>query len=345
MQVARSWLDVPMGVYHLVATEGAAEPPREIQILPYGLVKSQRGDFLVDDESVRLVLEHFARHINDLVIDYEHQTLADVEAPAAGWIKRLIDRGTDGVWAEVEWTPRATEYLNNREYRYLSPVVGIRRSDNRAIYIHSAALTNVPAIDGMVPVIANNQGVGPEEEENNMEILARLRDALALDSAADDNAIVQAVTALKAKADAATEVVANKEILAMLELEEVATVDQVKGKILALKNPSGYVSAQQYNELKARLDDRDAEDLVELALTSGKIAPASKEWLKEYALKDPAGAKAFVESAPQVVPLGKIARAENPGASSGPEDDAQAMVCKSLGVTAEQVAKWNGGDQ
>ena len=96
--------------------------PTEIKILPLGRVHSQKGDFNVDDESFELIRKQFKDRKLDLVIDYEHQTLSDVQAPAGGWIKDLY-KGEDAIIAKVEWTPKAAEYLKNKEYRYLSPVV------------------------------------------------------------------------------------------------------------------------------------------------------------------------------------------------------------------------------
>ena len=80
-----------------------AAPPREIKLFPLGLVKSQKGDFLIDTESYNSILNHFKTHHVDIPIDYEHQTLLDVQAPAAGWIKDLTLK-QDGVYALVEWT-------------------------------------------------------------------------------------------------------------------------------------------------------------------------------------------------------------------------------------------------
>lgn len=69
-------------------------------------------------------------------IDYEHQTLQDVQAPAAGWIKNIVLRN-DGIYGDVDWTDRAADYLKNREYRYLSPVIQIQRNTRRAVELHS----------------------------------------------------------------------------------------------------------------------------------------------------------------------------------------------------------------
>ena len=97
-----------------------------------------------------------------MVIDYEHQTLKSVEAPAAGWIKRLINRGEQGLWAAVEWTEKATKFLVNREYRYFSPVFLVRKSDRKVIQVTNAALTNSPQINHLTPIIAklDHSGIG-----------------------------------------------------------------------------------------------------------------------------------------------------------------------------------------
>jgi len=133
--------------------------PSEVLIAPWGRVESANGTFVVDDESGRLVVAAFERQGCDLPIDYEHQTLGGSyasptgQAPAAGWIKRLEVRPGVGLVAHVQWTDPAREQLGARQYRYLSPVAIVRRSDRKLIELHSAALTNKPAIAGMQPLV------------------------------------------------------------------------------------------------------------------------------------------------------------------------------------------------
>ena len=55
--------------------------PSEIKLIPLGTIKSQKGTFWADEESFRLIKERFENRKLDLVIDYEHQTLKDVQAP------------------------------------------------------------------------------------------------------------------------------------------------------------------------------------------------------------------------------------------------------------------------
>ncbi len=166
--------------------------PEEIRLLPLGHVHSQKGDFLVDEESFRMIEKKFLGKKVDLVIDYEHQTLKDVQAPAGGWIKRL-SLGTDAIMAKVEWTPRAKEYIANKEYRYLSPVIMVRKSDKRAASIHSAALTNTPAIEGMF-AIANSLDIDDLEEMEEIHMdLAKVAKKLGLPETASEEDVLKAL--------------------------------------------------------------------------------------------------------------------------------------------------------
>src|SRR5699024_3053703 len=129
----------------------AQTPYKLVKLLPLGLVHSTKGDFLVDNESFQSIRCKFAARQLQIPIDYEHQTLKDMQAPAAGWIKDIVLK-SDGIYGAVDWTERAMEYLKNREYRYLSPVILTQGKERRVVALHSAALTNTPAIDAMVPI-------------------------------------------------------------------------------------------------------------------------------------------------------------------------------------------------
>ena len=143
---------------HSASLAGEAVP-RRVLLAPWGKVESTNGSFVLDDDSARLAIRAFEEHGTDVPIDYEHQTLGGTfsspsgTAPAAGWIKRLLAESGVGLLAEIEWTDHAKKMLAAKEYRYLSPVAIIRKSDRKLVGIHSAALTNKPAIVGMLPIV------------------------------------------------------------------------------------------------------------------------------------------------------------------------------------------------
>ncbi|MBN4058747.1 hypothetical protein JYT18_00795, partial [Desulfocapsa sp. AH-315-J15] len=129
--------------------------PEWICLFPEGSVEVEGfGTYLVDRISWELVITRLDRRGVDIVFDYEHQTLEDVKAPAAGWCREW--RYTDGIGIEarIDWTEEASGYLTKGEYRYFSPVFNVRKSDDRLLSIHSVALTNAPRTNNIKPLLA-----------------------------------------------------------------------------------------------------------------------------------------------------------------------------------------------
>lgn len=329
--------------------------PSEIKILPLGRVHSQKGDFTVDDESVELIRKQFKDRKLDLVIDYEHQTLADVQAPAGGWIKDIY-KGDDALIAKVEWTPKATEYLKNKEYRYLSPVVMVRKRDQKATALHSVALTNTPAIDGMFPVV-NSLTIEDYSEGGTTMDLKEIAKALGLPETVTEEEVKKAVeeagkAAQKIKemegkgegstgegTDASAEVVANSTILKLLELDENAKTEDVAASIMALKAGGDKATAATVLALKEKIERKEAEEAVQLALKEGKITAAQTDWAREYALKDADGFKKFMDKAVAVVPQGKMALKDAP-AENTKTDDVDMAILKNCGISEEDMKKY-----
>ena len=167
---------------------GGAAVPDRVLLAPWGSVESTNGSFVVDEESVELAKAAFADHATDTPIDYEHQTLGgsyaspNGQAPAAGWIKAIEAEAGVGLVASIEWTEQAKQMLAAKEYRYLSPVALIRKRDRKLIGIHSAALTNKPAIKGMQPIVNRDETGrrGDLAPDDVVEPLIALREELAL---------------------------------------------------------------------------------------------------------------------------------------------------------------------
>lgn len=325
--------------------------PEIISILPLGHVVSQKGEFDVDAESFEAMKAQIAQRGVDLVVDYEHQTLTGKRAPAAGWVKELLlDDGQ--IKARVEWTLPAKQYLENKEYRYLSPVITVRKADNKATGLHSLALTNTPAIQGMAPIVNSSTFEGGQETMD----LQKLALLLGLGDDADEEKIMEALSALVAENKTLKEqpggdgeqppepdnVVANKAVCELLGLKAGAATEDVTAKIMELKGGivDGVNVVAELKALKQKAAELDADTAVELALKGGKITPAQKEWAREYALTAPKGFAAFVEKAPQVVPLDEIAGGGELALKSDKPDEATLLVCKQLGISEEDRKKY-----
>jgi hypothetical protein len=174
-----------------------ASPPNEILLSPWGQVRSDKGDFLIDGQAAESIIEALARQGVDVPIDWEHHSLGgqyaspDGKALAAGWITSLHARPGLGLFARVTWTPQAVGILSRREYRYISPVLIVRTSDRRALQLHSAALTNKPAIVGMEAVVNKNQITSQNQGRSMYEkLLTKLRELVGLGPESDEAAVL-----------------------------------------------------------------------------------------------------------------------------------------------------------
>lgn len=324
--------------------------PEVIRVLPKGHVSSTKGDFEVDDRDIAGIIRQFKARRLDLVIDYEHQTLNDVQAPAAGWIKDLYP-GEDALMARVEWTPKGREYIANKEYRYLSPVVLVKKADQHAAVFHSAALTNTPAITGMFAII-NSDALSIEEEEEPRMELSALIELLGLEEGTAEEDVLKRIKELtqqaaeegqggqegkEGPAKEGTQLVANKTVLDLLGLPEDARTEDVTARIMAFKAGDSALQ-RRVAELEKQAASQKAEELVGLAMKDGKLSPAQKEWAVAYALSDPKGFAKFVEKAPVVVPMGKTAFA----ADERKQDGVDWRILKNQGVTEEDLKKYGG---
>jgi len=177
--------------------------------------------------------------------------------------------------------------------------------------------------------LAELLGLGPEAAEE--EILDALKAALAEYKSLKEGRQAESETT-----------VANKAVCELLGLKAGAATADVTAAIMSLKggNIGGVNLVEQVKSLEAKLADRDAEEAVELALKAGKITPAQRDWAKGYALKSLDDFRGFVEKAPQVVPMGTVGGSEPLALKNEELDEATLLVCKQLGISAEDVKKY-----
>jgi phage I-like protein len=318
--------------------------PEWIRLLPLGTVElsDHREPFTVDEASLACMATEFRSRGVDMVIDYEHQSLQGERAPAAGWIKGLEARG-DGLWARVDWTQQAREYLKRREYRYFSPVLRLDPETRKPIALMHVGLTNVPAIKHLPPLVARWGGeaapggprreepaVKPDTEKEKATMMEKLKRLMGLQPEVEEGAVCG--KALEAFRDLA----------AILNLSGEASLAQLKGAVEALKAGAKRLveTEEELQALKARLAEETADRVVAEALKAGKVSPAQRGWAVEYFRRDPEGFRIYVDRAPKLVPLGEDLQLlkEDHKDETGllPEELA---ICRSLKVSPEAYLK------
>jgi hypothetical protein len=169
--------------------------------------------------------------------------------------------------ASVAWNEKARAAIWAGEYRYLSPVFLVRKSDRRAVELDSAAVTNRPAIPAMEPLAASTRGlVQVANAEVPDDFVAALRAALGLEESADLAAILESVQALVGEGaeNEEDEAIASS-VRAELGLPRGA------GAALVARLSTVAANERELMQLRDATAERAARDLVEVEIKANKI--------------------------------------------------------------------------
>jgi phage I-like protein len=248
---------------------------KTILLTPDGAVESANGRFVVDAEGAAMMVESFDRQGVEIPVDFEHQTLGgpysspDGRAPAAGWVTKIWYEIGRGVSAFVRWNAKTREAIREGAYGYVSPVLIVRKSDLKAIGLHSVGLTNKPAIVGLARIAASTRLTDTERKPmadgtmmDASAMLGELAGLLKIEVKGDAAALVSAIHA-KLKALLAADAVAiAQSVRTALGLREDADADLVAANISTLKARTADVAAieTELTALKVQVHNHELED-------------------------------------------------------------------------------------
>lgn len=318
-----------------------------IQLFPFGWFEAQDGRggrWYVGDENGYALADDINNTAIDLMIDYEHQTLYIAENgkgnPAAGWITKAEYISGEGLFADVKWTPQATQEIKDGVYRYLSPLF-LTDCSGMVIKVLNAALTNRPALHNLQEVVAMSSQFAkfltPEEENPKMkELLIKL---FALSANATDEQITEKLTALeKAKGDSPVALSDVYTELAKEKSQVVALSAKVNhpdpAKFVALSDLQAVQT--ELNGLKQQINDKERDALIQTALSDGRLLPAQKAWAEKLGKQDLVALSDFLKT---VTPNPALASTQSGGEdpNKGTEkvalSAAEIAAAKSLGLS------------
>ena len=207
-------IDVPAGHRLLCAAvakpiSDATGPLKQMWLAPWGEVKNKNNiRFVVDDVGVAEMIAAFKSDGLFLPVDKEHGSLKEFQTAAVGpeafgRVVEIVPKPGEALYAMVEWSDEGRELVRSGKFFHVSPVFLIRESDNRAIGLHSVALTNTPAITNQPRVAASHGAVNEPRKENGMDkhlkaLIAFARSAgKQLADNADEDTVVNAVTTIE----------------------------------------------------------------------------------------------------------------------------------------------------
>ncbi len=144
-----------------------------VQVSPLGNFVGSDSEGMPVDETITVdSLKRILQNITgEILVDVDHASDKGDSTKAAAWATdfRVVDflaGNSNGLYARLKWTKYGRELVENREYRYLSPVWTLDDS-NEPIQLLTIALTNKPALKGISPIINSEPNKEPTKYLDN----------------------------------------------------------------------------------------------------------------------------------------------------------------------------------
>lgn len=340
------------------STDLGGNVPTEIQLTPAGTFKAKDGrpvglnGWILNNENAQAVVQLANSQADAFVIDYEHQTLYAKQngqpAPAAGWFSNLQYREGLGLFAtKIEWTESAALAIQNKEYRYISPVLSFEPKTGVITKIHMAALTNNPALDSMKDLCALAADYFQQPTEalsvDLDELLERLRYLFNLPTLATVEEIKAQMDKAKTLMDSApTETAAASSIITILESK---TMSEPKKETVDLSTHVPVAAVHELQKelaaLNSRINQNAVDDLVKVGLSDGRITPALSDWAKGLSHE---ALSAFLDKATPIAALSNMQTGDKPPTDETKPDlsSEEIAVCSAMGLTHDQFIATKG---
>lgn len=276
-------------------------------------------DWQMNAQIAAVLIADFEASGKPILYDYEHNSLYG-DSRAAGWIVKLVYAPGRGLFGKVEWTPSGAKDIAEKSYIYSSPLFYFDPKTGAVTKLQSVALTNNPALGDLGAVD-----------------LVRRAALAALPIGALANQFLTA--AGRVPGNSGDDTMLTPEQIAALTAER----DTLKTNIAALMTERDslktQVTALTAEKAATALAAEKAKhtDLLQAALTDGRLVPAQKAWAE----KQPLAALTEYLDATSPLPIAdrQSALSKTTGKTLTPDEQA---MCDSMGVTADDFLAAKG---
>ena len=303
------------------------------------------GTYRMNAQIAEKVIALASASVNDLPIDYEHQTQQAAKngqpAPAAGWMAgaKFVFRPGEGLFAQdVRWTARAKQMLDDDEYRYQSATFLYHPETGDVLAIVGAALTNRPALDGLTSaqLAALSAQLArqflPHLRGRHEPLLKALLEGLGLPETATTEQGVSALATLKSQAAQAGQIAGLTAQIATLKAATPDPTKFVTVEAVAALNT-------ELATLRAQNAQVEIDQVLNQAKADGKVASdvVEKTW-RDIGKADLAQLKALVDATPAnpVLAGKRQTEGKEPGKDAAELSQSELAVCAAMGLTPEQ---------
>jgi phage I-like protein len=313
--------------------------PHEFRIFRAGDNESEKGTFTFDKESALSVMSTYKSRGKALLFDFNHGTTFSNPTPemamSAGDFVPEVRNGE--LWATAcNWNDYGRQMLEGGKYRFFSPL--FNHDKGRITWLRNVALTNLPALDNIEPLVAADANEGDDPMEKCSACADKDAKLAAL------SADFEAFKKKKAEPDG-DEKLSAALTSGVVALTGKSDLNEAMGVLRANKKAAEEIEALRADVTKqaeAKLST-DFDTLIDECVTSLRVLPAEKATFRADYLQDGkvtsgsvAQLRTFIKhSAPKM--NGTATAQKQTGAS--PVTPEMTAMAKTMGVDIEAFTK------
>jgi hypothetical protein len=239
--------------------------------------------YSVTAADVKDIVKNFRKRQADVVVDYEHSTLAadGTPMPSAGWLKAVDDGADkDGVlWGWAEYTESGARAVAAKDYKYVSPVIEWGKRDKatgeaQGATVTSIALVKQPLFESLpeLPLVASEGW-----EFDRGDVVGKRRNKTVI-----TKVVMAAGAANKVRlvADDGTETEQVVEGLRVVSMADVKRGSDKRWDFSTLPHGEDVLVASDV------LRAMGVQDTIDAAIAKGKLIPANREVYERMQVDD-----------------------------------------------------------
>lgn len=243
----------------------------------------------ITESDIKEIAENYSPTYHEAPLTLDHKR----EGIALGWIESVIAKGKE-LWVSFSKVSEEAKQLTS-EGKYKRPSIEIANYDGVGKYLRAVSLVNFPQVKGLPEM---------QFQTTDKEAVIYFSEDCFLNFSDEGKNRSSKNSKLKNKNLSKTQKEQVVKFAESLGLDAEADIEKIsefaEAKINSLQNEVITLSnvVKRYEEEIEKISEKRAENLVNDAVSSGKILPAQKDFLMTFAENDYEACKSYLDMLP-----------------------------------------------
>ena len=240
----------------------------------------------ITESDIQEIARNYSPSYHEAPLTLDHKR----EGSSLGWIESVIAKGKE-LWVSFSKVSEEAKQLTN-EGKYKRPSIEIANYDGVGKYLRAVSLVNFPQVKGLPEM---------QFQTTDKEAVIYFSEDCFIDLAGGKKRVIKVNNSKSKNKNVNEKAVKFAESLGLDAEADIEKISEfAEAKITSLQSEIFSLSdaVKRYEEEIESLTGKRAENLIDDAVSSGKILPAQKDFLLTFAENDFEACKSYIDMLP-----------------------------------------------